>query len=187
MGLMNMFSLDYQLVKYGKFHHNTINKIIHLIFVPTIMFTAMVWLTAIEGPAWKYDHILPANAALILGLAFASYYFILWPLVGLMAFPLIIDMCYLSNIFAAQDDWAIKPAYAALLIHIVSWAFQIFGHYVFEGRSPAFVQDPVQAIVLAPFFVYIEFLFAIGLFPGTRKRIEGKIVAAIKKLDAKNE
>lgn len=58
-------------------------------------------------------------------------------------------------------------------------AFQIYGHIVHEKRSPAFMNDPAQAIVLAPLFVYIQCFFMAGLFPKTRKRLEAKTLKAL--------
>ncbi len=49
------------------------------------------------------------------------------------------------------------------------------GHKVFEGRAPAFTKDPLQAVVLAPFFVFTEFLFSFGLFPNLAKKLETDI------------
>ncbi len=53
------------------------------------------------------------------------------------------------------------------------------GHKVFEGRAPAFTKDPLQAVVLAPFFVFAEFLFALGLFPKLAKKLEIDINAKV--------
>ena len=64
---------------------------------------------------------------------------------------------------------------AATGIHITSWIFQILGHQVFEGRAPAFIKDPLQAVVLAPLFVFCELLFALGFYSKTAGRLEKKI------------
>lgn len=39
----------------------------------------------------------------------------------------------------------------------------------------ALLDDPIQALVLAPLFVVIEMLFALGLYPDLRKRLDSKI------------
>jgi 2-hydroxy fatty acid dioxygenase len=36
------------------------------------------------------------------------------------------------------------------------------GHAVFEGRKPALLDSFVQSLVVAPLFVFLELLFALG-------------------------
>ena len=63
---MKIFNFEHQFVKYGEFHANKINQAIHLVFVPTILWTAQVWLTA--SPIyynWSFGKVLPINAAFI--------------------------------------------------------------------------------------------------------------------------
>ena len=62
--------------------------------------------------------------------------------------------------------------YAALGIHIFSWIIQFIGHGVFEGRAPALLDNLVQAVFLAPFFVWLEFLFMCGYRPELRQRLK---------------
>lgn len=47
----------------------------------------------------------------------------------------------------------------ATAVNINAWAWQFFGHFRFEGRAPALTENPIQALVTAPFFVHIEALF----------------------------
>jgi len=46
--------------------------------------------------------------------------------------------------------------YIALGIFTASWIAQFIGHGVFEGRAPALLDNLVQALFLAPFFVWME-------------------------------
>ena len=71
--------------------------------------------------------------------------------------------------------------YAALGIHIFSWIIQFIGHGVFEGRAPALLDNLVQAVFLAPFFVWLEFLFMCGYRPELRQRLKTSVEAEIKK------
>jgi uncharacterized membrane protein YGL010W len=43
------------------------------------------------------------------------------------------------------------------------------------------LEDPVQAFILAPLFVFLQYLFMFGLFPGTKKRLIEKTAKAILK------
>lgn len=64
---------------------------------------------------------------------------------------------------------------AAIGIHIVSWLAQFVGHGVFEGRAPALLDNLVQAIFLAPFFVWMEILFKFGYRPELQSRVEKEV------------
>lgn len=182
---MSLLSFDHQFVKYGEFHANKINQGIHMIFVPTILWTAQVWLTAtpVLYKNWAYGHILPINVAFIGTTAYAGYYLALHKTIGIMATPLLFGMLYTANEFAkfpSSQLGSYSPMSVAAGIHVLSWIFQILGHQVFEGRAPAFTKEPIQALVLAPLFVFCEFLFALGLFPKTAARLNKKIQEKVK-------
>ena len=93
-------------------------------------------------------------------------------------------------------------------IHIFSWVAQLIGHGFAEGRAPAFLDnllgggsllilfDPLNiqffflAVVLAPFFVHLEILFALGFRPEMHKRVNNAIgmeIARIRRLDAEKK
>ncbi|MCJ1434712.1 hypothetical protein MMC27_004081 [Xylographa pallens] len=62
--------------------------------------------------------------------------------------------------------------YVAIALHIGSWIAQFIGHGVFEGRKPALLDNLVQAILLAPFFVWMETLFYFGYRPELKNRLD---------------
>lgn len=66
-------------------------------------------------------------------------------------------------------------------VFIVSWIAQFIGHGAFEGRAPALLDNLVQAVVLAPFFVWMEFLFKLGYRPELRARVDKQIEREIEK------
>ena len=43
---------------------------------------------------------------------------------------------------------------------------------MFEGRAPALLDNLVQALFLAPFFVWMEILFSFGYRPGLKSRVD---------------
>jgi uncharacterized membrane protein YGL010W len=68
-------------------------------------------------------------------------------------------------------------------IHVVSWLLQFVGHGAFEGRAPALLDNLVQALLLAPLFVWMEILFFFGYRPELRARYEASVqkeIAAFK-------
>lgn len=68
------------------FQHNKINQMIHMIFVPTIVWSAAVLLS--NSPIYfktsvpLIDDNFPGNAAFILLLFYTPYYMILEPIAG---------------------------------------------------------------------------------------------------------
>jgi uncharacterized membrane protein YGL010W len=73
---------------------------------------------------------------------------------------------------------------AAIAIHIVSWVAQFIGHGKFEGRKPALMDNLVQALFLAPMFVWYEVLFTLGFYGGLKKEVDGQIEVEVAKMKA---
>jgi len=74
--------------------------------------------------------------------------------------------------------------YWALGVHITSWLAQFIGHGVFEGRAPALFDNLVQAVFLAPFFVWMEVLFFFGYRPGLKGRLDQAVEQEVAKYNA---
>ena len=55
------------------------------------------------------------------------------------------------------------------------------GHGVFEGRAPALLDNLIQAIFLAPFFVWMEILFSVGYRLELRQRLDKAVQKEIEK------
>lgn len=85
-------------------------------------------------------------------------------------------MTYSANVFALKYPKAWEVSIAA---HIVGWIFQLLGHIVFEKRSPAFLDNILQAFLTAPLFIFMELLFLIGYRPALQRRTREKIKANI--------
>lgn len=71
--------------------------------------------------------------------------------------------------------------YWALGIFVISWVAQFIGHGIFEGRAPALLDNLIQAVFLAPFFVWMEVLFACGYRPELHARVEGLVQKEVEK------
>ena len=75
----------------------------------------------------------------------------------------------------------------AIGVHIFSWLIQFVGHGVFEGRAPALVDNLLQAALLAPLFVWLEVLFALGYRPELKSRLDKAVEIDISKFSAEKE
>lgn len=88
---------------------------------------------------------------------------------------------YLTSTYGATAN------YWAAGVHIVCWIAQFIGHGAFEGRAPALLDNLVQAIFLAPLFVWLEVLFYFGYRPELKARLDKRVEAEIAKFKASKD
>lgn len=107
------------------------------------------------------------------------------PVAGGMLAPLLLGgTAYATHL---TSTYGMTANYWAIGLHIASWLAQFVGHGVYEGRAPALLDNLVQALFLAPFFVWIEILFFFGYRPELKARLDEKVrieVAKAKKQKA---
>jgi len=175
-------NLEKQLLFYGAYHHDPVNVGIHIIFVPTILLTAFLFGTntpAIPTPEWLTIPNLPLNLGTLACTTYTGLYILMEPVAGAMLAPLLFGATAYSN--HLTSTYGMKANYIAIGVHILSWIVQFIGHGVFEGRAPALLDNLVQAIFLAPFFVWLEILFALGYRPELKSRLDQAIKAEVAK------
>ena len=144
---------------YERYHKNFINKLVHLFCIPILVWTSTVFFSLIP---FKYGFnsdiylVKPIefNVATIIGLLYCSYYFYLDYDIGKIFLLLFAIFLYTSNLFLLNYDPLI-----AVYMHIGSWILQILSHKFIEGNQPALLSGIIQSFTMAPFFVYLEFLF----------------------------
>ncbi|KAI8350866.1 hypothetical protein BD560DRAFT_427343 [Blakeslea trispora] len=189
---LGIFDLKTQLVVYGSHHNNKINVAIHMVFVPLIFWTAAVFmantgpLVDLRNTSLEFLSVFGPNLSFFVALFFIIYYAILDPIAATaksqqsLASPLLLGAVYSATQFLINHPNANK---IALWIHITSWIFQFLGHGLAEKRSPKLLDNLVQAIVSAPYFVFFEVLFFFGYRPQLYKEVMTDInrdVAAFK-------
>ncbi|KAF9263680.1 DUF962-domain-containing protein [Marasmius fiardii PR-910] len=187
---MSIFDVDKQLTFYGAYHSNRTNVLIHILCVPLILWSAQVLLTDLPSPAFlpkfhydinpylAFDFNIPA----VVTAFYITYYFLLEPFAALLYTPQLALSLLTATAFAQRPDhlsigWG---------VHAICWIAQFIGHGVAEKRAPALLDNLLGAVVLAPFFVHLELLFALGYRPDMHKRINGEIgkeIARIKKIE----
>ncbi|KAG0149504.1 hypothetical protein CROQUDRAFT_59278 [Cronartium quercuum f. sp. fusiforme G11] len=201
-----LFDLEHQFAFYGSYHVNPVNVAIHIICVPTIFFTALIlshyfsffastvlsvqpitipqWLlnTGLYGSESTYE----LNLATLTALGYATYFIILDPIAGSLYAPLLLSFGQWSNQLYALKTIALPGSndlmsvYSlALGIFIAGWIAQFIGHGKFEGRAPALIDNLLQSIVLAVFFVFIEVLFKFGYRKSLQVRLKNRIGKAV--------
>ncbi len=100
---------------------------------------------------------------------------------GLLAPLLMASTAYSKHL---TSTYGMTANYWALGIHVASWLAQFIGHGVYEGRKPALLDNLVQAVFLAPFFVWMEILFFFGYRPELKARVDQAVSQEVAKLRA---
>lgn len=179
-------NLEKQLRFYGAYHHNPVNVAIHIVCVPAILLTFLLLATntpSIPLPPWLSVPYLPFNLGTSAAVLYTTLYILMEPVAGTMIAPLIIGGTayanYLTSTYgAAANSWAGA-------INVVSWIAQFVGHGAFEGRAPALLDNLVQALFLAPFFVWFEVLFSLGYRPDLKRRVDKAVEEEVQKFRGK--
>lgn len=95
------------------------------------------------------------------------------PVAGSLLCAICIGMAAVNNYFYSVD-----PRTATLVaggIFVVAWILQFVGHGKFEGRAPALLDNLMQALLLAPLFVWLELLFFFGYRRELQARVEKQV------------
>lgn len=127
----------------------------------------------IKLPSKLSIRALPLNLGTIAAIVYSGLYIALEPVAGAAITPLLIGGAALAN--KATAKYGAVATKASVGIHVVSWILQFIGHGKFEGRAPALLDNLVQALFLAPFFVWLEALFKLGYRPELRARLELRV------------
>ena len=137
---------------YAAYHDNIVNQVIHIICVPLILITALVFLSYADMSGVVPDAVAkavargtgePLNAALVVAAAYMLYYLYLTPsALGCIALGMV-GLCFTTAVYA-KGHLGAAAWQPALAVHVVAWIAQFYGHGVHEGRSPALLDNLFQ-------------------------------------------
>ena len=149
-----MRNIHYWNKEYGLYHKNRINKIIHWICIPLIIFSLFGLLSLMSyefdiGEGHYKINTLGIFIILVLG-----YYLRL-------SKTLALGMLIISLLFAGIIDFISLNSQSTLLylylgIFILAWIGQFIGHK-FEGKKPAFFKD-LQFLLIGPLWL-LSFIY----------------------------
>jgi uncharacterized membrane protein YGL010W len=118
---------------------------------------------------------------------YAGFYLLLEWKAGLISIPLLLGASFKTN------DWLNEPGSqfnkTLIALFVIGWVVQFIGHGFFEKRAPALLDNLLQAVVLAPFFVLFEGLFLLGYRTDLKTTIDKRVevnIAEFKKSKLKN-
>jgi uncharacterized membrane protein YGL010W len=138
--------------------------------------------TLIKTPTWLSVPYLDLNLGTIAALVYTALYLLLEPVAGFVLAAFCLAGTAYSNYLRTEDPTTTFQI--ALGSHIVAWIAQFIGHGAFEGRAPALIDNLVQAVFLAPLFVWLEVLFMLGYRPELQTRVEKRVQQEIAKFKA---
>ncbi|KAI1807679.1 DUF962 domain-containing protein [Daldinia bambusicola] len=154
-----------------------------MVCVPLILFSGFA-LAANSGtliPLPKYLTIphLDLNLGTLAAFTWGGLYVLLEPVAGTILALICLGGTAFTNTALAKNPTLTTQV--ALAVHVVCWLLQFVGHGAFEGRAPALLDNLVQAIFLAPLFVWLEFLFKFGYRRELQSRVSKAVQAEITK------
>jgi len=155
-----------------------------MLFVPLIL-----WMSHIIIAQFPIPGFFPKEAISVLepylrlqwtwavpfSMVYGLYYFVLDPIAAMLYWP-ILALMTLSTGPILDQPWGYK---VALSLFGLSWVAQFAGHGLAEKRAPALLDNLLGGLVLAPFFVHLEILFALGYRRQLHKEVTDGITAAI--------
>jgi uncharacterized membrane protein YGL010W len=139
-----MRNIDKLLDRYGEFHRNPVNKAIHWVCVPLI-----VW--SVLGALWSAS---PIAAYAAIGATMVFYLWLSPPLalgmlgaIALMVWPLTL----LGS----------RMLIVSIAVFVAAWIGQFIGH-VLEGRKPAFLED-LRSLLIGPVWLLADLYRRLGI------------------------
>ena len=137
--------------EYAVSHQNHTNQLIHYICVPAIFFSVIGLLMSIptgflEDTFVLYNPLLE-NWAVVVGILISIFYLRLgfWYFAQMIFFIL---LAIIGNYWLGNN---VNLLYASILIFVVAWIGQFYGHKV-EGKKPSFIKD-LQFLLIGPLWV----------------------------------
>ena len=144
-----MKSIDKWFEEYGESHQNSLNKKIHWICIPLIVFSLIGLLWTVPNHlllkiySGKFSILL--NWATLFIVVVIFYYLVLSYKIAIGMFIFSLTILYLSYFI---DKSSIELWKLSFLVFILSWTGQFVGHKI-EGKKPSFFKD-IQFLFIGP-------------------------------------
>lgn len=154
-----MQTLESLLDEYGGSHRNPVNKLLHWICVPAILWTIIALLWVIPFPGDIEFLAVPLNWALV-AVVLAQVYYLKHSLsLGLGLLVVNGGLFFLTSHVEAISPWPLWQV--ALAIFVIAWTGQFIGHAV-EGKKPSFFKD-LQFLLIGPAWLLAAAYRQVGL------------------------
>lgn len=147
------------MARYARHHRHPFNLLTHVVGVPAIVWSILVWLADVPVPGI-------GDAGALLVLLVGAMYLAIEVTVALATLAWVVPL-YLSAAGAAGDP---DRASQVMVFFVLGWCVQFLGHAV-EGKRPALFENLFQVFV-APVFVTVEVLQRAGFYQDVAEATE---------------
>jgi len=144
-----LYDINYNF--YDKFHKNKINKMLHIIGIPMIVWSSFLATHGIK--------IMKTRLSTILFSIYSIYYIKLNKFVGILStlFYYLIYNNSLNLYKQIMNDKNNKNKKTVLVKYVLftqlfAWLLQLYGHKYHENNFPALISGFTQSITIAPLF-----------------------------------
>ncbi|XP_065043000.1 2-hydroxy-palmitic acid dioxygenase mpo1-like isoform X2 [Musa acuminata AAA Group] len=169
------------------------NVLIHTLFVWPIFYTSLLLFhftpPLLDLPSWLGGGVLAVDLGLAFAVAFGLFYVLMDRRAGSLAAILCV-LCWAgSGCLASRLGFSLAWK-VVLVAQLFCWTGQFLGHGLFEKRAPALLDNLVQALLTAPFFVLLEVmknLCGYEPYPGFHAGVNAKIEGACKEWQTSKE
>ena len=152
-----MRDIESRLSEYNESHGHVINKLVHWICVPAIIFSLLGLLWSLKMPV-PLNIVLPDNLAITVVLLSLVYYFML-------SLRLALGMVCISGGLLLFISWLDRQPVIlwqiCLGVFIGAWIGQFIGHLV-EGKRPAFFKD-LKFLMIGPLWLLASIYRRLGI------------------------
>ncbi len=143
-----MRNVNTLLNDYSERHQNRINKKIHWVCVPAIMFSLLGILWSLPFPT-KISPLINW-ATILITLSIIYYFFLSWKL----AIGMFFSSLFMILILQWMDGFTVPLWQFAVAIFIMAWIGQFVGHHI-EGKRPSFFKD-IQFLLIGPVWLLVD-------------------------------
>ena len=146
---------------YKQYHQNPVNKAIHFVFIPVLVFCIFNYLSTIKPQLHIMRNFLLnrfVNKLLVyttLNIIYFLYYLLSMNVKIAFAMMFYFSVIYMFSFCFVHlnKNWV----YTTNILFILGWVMQFVGHYI-EGKRPALTDSLSQAFLEAPAFS-LEYMF----------------------------
>jgi uncharacterized membrane protein YGL010W len=154
-----MRNIHQWLSEYGESHRNPVNKRLHWVCVPVIVWCVIGLLWSVPVPQGLRDALPLANFGVIVVAAAIVYYAVLSPPLALGAMLVLALMLWSVEQVARRGA---PPLWGVCLgLFVVAWIGQFIGHAI-EGRRPSFFKD-LQFLLIGPLWLLADVFRRLGV------------------------
>ena len=144
---------------YGDSHRHQVNKTLHWICVPVIVWCVLGLLWSLPFPGGIRPMYPAANWATVAVFATLVYYSMLSARLMLGVLPLLLVFLWSLD---RLDRWDALPLWSICVgLFVVAWIGQFIGHAI-EGRRPSFFKD-VQFLMIGPLWLLADVYRRLGI------------------------